>query len=465
MSRWRSPWQLLLTRSWSRASLDEKLRAVPFIRSVEEVMSAYNQHHRSIFSYRPSRAPLLRENFLPFWAVFCIVHVEVISAELGFIRSHPVYNFRTKRYESRTSVVYKPYTWTSESSPKWTASFQPASHLSMQIYASFEYPRGYVNGIRSGDTFNGAQRLTSEMVEDVHRLGRMRGLEEFRMRPSEALDMAKEAILSDAKEEARMRLKVQYGADDIGFVDLRLQYLSFSMSPIYVPVFIFEGRYLGETVLTFIHGCTLAVGGQRLYNAPVVAIAGATVAAFAAAVLGGGGLPTADVILTRMLLPAAAVGFLLAFVYPLVALKVRNWFRASEERTHVQRMWDKAMWHEEYVRAFGTWKVGSGQEQAHREQARDKGRQGFDWSSFGQKETSVKRDPKGYYATLGLPPGASEKEIKSAFRSLALKHHPDRFLDEREKRQAKTRFQKITAAYEVLRDANKRKVYDETGQG
>ncbi|MCO5547623.1 hypothetical protein L7F22_001074 [Adiantum nelumboides] len=463
ISRWRSPWQLLLTRSWSRASLDEKLRVVPFTRSVDEAMAAYDQHHRSIFSYLPSRAPLLRENFLPFWAVFSNVRVKIMSADLGFTRTHPVYNFRTKRYEYRTSTVYKAYTWTSQSSLNWTASFEPASHPTMQIYASFDYPRGYVNGILGKDTFHGAQQLTPEMLEDAHHLGRVRGLEEFRMRPGEALTKAREAINRDAREEAKRLLKSQYGADDVRFVDLNVDYLSLSMSPVYVPVFIFESKYLGETVLTFVNGSTLVAGGQRLYNAPVAAFAGATIAAFGAAVLAGSGLPPIDVILTRLLLPAAAVGFLLAFVYPLAALKVRNRFRANEEWTHFQHIWDGGMWDEEYVKPFGTYKGGTGREQAQREKAQDKERQGYEWSRF--RQTSLKRDSKGYYATLGLPPGASEKDIKSAFRYLALKHHPDRYLKEGEKEQAKVRFQKITAAYEVLRDANKRKLYDERGQG
>lgn len=456
MSRWRSPWQLLLMRSWSRASLDEKLRAVPFTRGVEEARAAYDRYHYSILSYPPSRAPLLRENFLPHWAVFSSVHVQIISAELGFNESHRVYNFRTKRYEYRTSTVYRRVICPSENH----LSFDPATHLTMQIYASFEYPRGYVNGIRSSDTFRGAARLTPEMVDDVHHLGRMRGLEEFRIRPSEALAMAKEAIVRDSKEQARVLLKRQYNADDVRFVELNVNFLSLSMSPIYVPVFIFESRYLGQTMWTFVHGSTLAAGGQRLYNTPIAAVAGATIAAFAA-VLGQGGLPPTGEIFTRLLLPAAAVGFLLAFVYGPAALKVRNWFRAREEWRHFQRMWDRALWDEEYVRSFDSREAGADQEQARQEKTRDERRRQYGW----QGRTSANRDPKGFYATLGLPPGASEKEIKSAFRSLALKHHPDRYVDEREKEKAKVRFQKITFAYEVLRDAKKRKMYDETGQG
>ena len=67
---------------------------------------------------------------------------------------------------------------------------------------------------------------------------------------------------------------------------------------------------------------------------------------------------------------------------------------------------------------------------------------------------------KDYYQTLGLPRGASEAEIKKAFRKLAREHHPDVAKD---KRKAEERFKEINEAYEVLGDPAKRKKYDELG--
>lgn len=69
-------------------------------------------------------------------------------------------------------------------------------------------------------------------------------------------------------------------------------------------------------------------------------------------------------------------------------------------------------------------------------------------------------DPLGYYARLGVKPGASTSEIQAAFRGLALQHHPDRYTAADEKTSATKRFQQITEAYQVLRDANKRREYD-----
>ncbi len=67
---------------------------------------------------------------------------------------------------------------------------------------------------------------------------------------------------------------------------------------------------------------------------------------------------------------------------------------------------------------------------------------------------------KDYYEVLGVPRTATQKEITSAFRKLARKHHPD--LNAGDK-QAEGRFKEISQAHDVLSDAKKRSLYDEFG--
>jgi DnaJ-class molecular chaperone len=67
---------------------------------------------------------------------------------------------------------------------------------------------------------------------------------------------------------------------------------------------------------------------------------------------------------------------------------------------------------------------------------------------------------KDFYSTLGVAKTASEKEVRSAYRKLARKHHPD--VNPGDKA-AEAKFKDITAAYEVLSDADKRKKYDKYG--
>src|ERR671933_119235 len=68
---------------------------------------------------------------------------------------------------------------------------------------------------------------------------------------------------------------------------------------------------------------------------------------------------------------------------------------------------------------------------------------------------------RDYYETLGVSKTASEDEIKSAFRKLARKYHPDVAKD---KKAAEEKFKQINEAYEVLSDPEKRKKYDQLGE-
>lgn len=69
---------------------------------------------------------------------------------------------------------------------------------------------------------------------------------------------------------------------------------------------------------------------------------------------------------------------------------------------------------------------------------------------------------KDYYDVLGITKGASDEEVKKAYRQLAREHHPD-MVSESDKTVAEKRFKEINEAYQVLSDPQKRKMYDQYG--
>lgn len=73
--------------------------------------------------------------------------------------------------------------------------------------------------------------------------------------------------------------------------------------------------------------------------------------------------------------------------------------------------------------------------------------------------TTISQDPKGYYAALGLAPGADLTAIKAAYRSRAKSVHPDRNPTDR----ARDEFERLVEAYRVLKDVVHRAEYDATG--
>ena len=69
----------------------------------------------------------------------------------------------------------------------------------------------------------------------------------------------------------------------------------------------------------------------------------------------------------------------------------------------------------------------------------------------------AKRD---YYEVLEVSKGASQEEIKKAYRKLAIKYHPDKNPDDHT---AEEKFKEAAEAYEVLSDQQKRQRYDQFG--
>ena len=69
-------------------------------------------------------------------------------------------------------------------------------------------------------------------------------------------------------------------------------------------------------------------------------------------------------------------------------------------------------------------------------------------------------EKRDYYEVLGLKKGASEDEIKKAFRKMAMKYHPDKNPGDKT---AEEKFKEVNEAYSVLSDPEKKSKYDRFG--
>lgn len=76
-------------------------------------------------------------------------------------------------------------------------------------------------------------------------------------------------------------------------------------------------------------------------------------------------------------------------------------------------------------------------------------------SKLQEKEKNV-----DYYTVLGLKRGSSISDVKSAYRKLVVKWHPDRFKETLKKKEAEKKMKMINRAYDVLSDAEKKRMYD-----
>lgn len=69
---------------------------------------------------------------------------------------------------------------------------------------------------------------------------------------------------------------------------------------------------------------------------------------------------------------------------------------------------------------------------------------------------------RDYYAILGIGRGASQDDIRKAYRKAALRWHPDK--NQERKEEAEEKFKEIAEAYDVLSDPGKKSIYDQYGE-
>ena len=263
-----------------------------------------------------------------------------------------------------------------------------------------------------------------------------------------------EGLISDKEKfEAENVIKRHYNADNVRLLQVQVQFTLFRLTPFYLPTFIFETSYLGNPFHTFVgaaalEGPALKVSGQQYFSWERIALLSAGAGGLYAVITGLHRVFSGFSIVWLFLVLPAFIGAFGSRYFPLAYQAVLRRYQEFERSRMKAR---------EGARGQSTWddeKVGGyRQERAEQRRTRDREYE-YQYSRAGGRTrmTGDLKDPKGYYKVLGVSPGATKEEVQSAFRGLAMKDHPDRYSDPKEKEAAKVRFQKLSEAYTVLRD-------------
>ncbi|KAI7889144.1 uncharacterized protein EV154DRAFT_604268 [Mucor mucedo] len=435
----------------------DKLKAIPFAQHVKAAEKTFEDYHGSgFFSARLSKMAPPEQTFLPFWVVSATVHSTIEQAQVGRRVMRSVYNPATKQTESRWETEWA---WVPEKH-SFTREYIPLAHPGLQIYGSHRYRRGLVSKIATGPALENAIPFSPSLLDTPSNDDPPRKVDPFMIYPTTALRFAKSYIKDSEEKLADDFLRKAYGMDETRLLKINIQLENVRVSPVYYPAYIFSVNYLGRRLRTFVNGHDLTIGGTKVYNWERVAAVSALGMAATMLMTGGIGWGGASgSFWLGVVLPTVATSMFTMY-YPLLSLYIRDLIRNHEIKAMEQ---DPEAWDGDWVKGYAAF-----EDQERRRTWREEYQSKSSWynksSNEGYNAASGGNDPKGYYKALGLSPSASQSDIQSAFRGLAMKHHPDRFSEPEQKQAAKAKFQSISSAYSVLRDAKKRKVYDQTGR-
>ncbi|KAH8550581.1 hypothetical protein BGW37DRAFT_497455 [Umbelopsis sp. PMI_123] len=445
----------VLSRTFSHSStrndgpIKEKVRAIPFSQHVKAAEQTFDSYHgHSFFSLKASKAGAPDEVFIPFWVATASIRSRIVQAQVGKDVPRTRHNPQTNRMET----VWETEWYWIQTTHAFEREYIPSQHAGLQVYASHKYRREYVNGIR-GESVVDAKPFTPDMLDrasysdlDMEHRAVTRKVDPFTLFPASAVKLAKKYIQNTEEALADDYLLQIYRGDRTRLVNVEVQINHLKLSPVYFPAYIYSIKYLGRTFRTFINGDDLSVGGQRLYNWERVALASAVAMGSMMLVSGGIGWGgTIGTIWLGIVFPTVATS-LLTMYYPILSLKWRDEIRRREIQSQAN---DDKAWDTDWISAFDAFEDF----QRYKQWKEDRS---YQRSTFGEQESEkIKqhvRDPKGYYRTLGVSEDASKTDLQGAFRGLAMKYHPDRITDPKDKENAKKRFQEISQAYHVLRD-------------
>jgi len=378
----------------------------PFAISREEAASLFQRWTRENSLGAVLRTTAHRQVYAPFFA-YSIQTSTVYSANVGKM----VTRWRLKGMLPQRTTELE---WTQVSSAKVSTSYSRDSER-MQVFASNEFKLPLVS-VAHGPLLNLKcfQELSPDDLEDKEWFP-------FTVKRH----VAREEVFSYVRDQELRRgpsvLSKQFDSYKIRDLEATVSF-DFINQPVYLPVFIFEFDRFGRQFRCFMNGVTGQIFGQKHFSFPkVVASVSSPIAALVAGVCALG--------INVPVLPAVAVALVPGVVAGAFRALYPLYLQQQREKSRLQR-------------------------RSRFQQQADKHSKAYQGSS----DTAI---TKQHYHTLGVKNTASVEEIKTAFRKLSFKHHPDvHHNDPAAAKRAAEEFKNILKAYKTLRDPVKRKRYD-----
>eukprot|EP00698_Gefionella_okellyi_P025389 TRINITY_DN926_c0_g1_i1.p1 TRINITY_DN926_c0_g1~~TRINITY_DN926_c0_g1_i1.p1 ORF type:complete len:466 (-),score=87.52 TRINITY_DN926_c0_g1_i1:30-1427(-) len=397
--------------------------------------------------------------FLPFWSCPTTVDVDV-RGEVGYV----YYTYRMVQKELKT---VRKVSWKSMDWHRRGTSDYGIDNVASQVYGAYKYRRAYADAAKT--SVGQARPLYAEMMDQADEV------HEFQMRPDIALEMTRAAIEQAELSAAERYLLKRYEADEVRNVQVRLRFGSGGRCfPLYLPAHVIDYSYRGHPFRAIVGGTTGLVCGERQYSMLKCALLTT--------------VPLTSLLLFVHLNPmqVALATALCAAGTAWVAGQLPQWRWYAKERQRRQELQSEQS--RKWEQAEADWRESADQqaqnerdewERAKREQDEQKSRgysnqqqQQQQQQQQNQQQQKQQREfhDKSYtahaesddnlYAILQVQPNASTEDIKTAFRTLTMRYHPDVVRDESAKASASVKYREILRAYQILRDPKKRAAYD-----
>lgn len=318
-----------------------------------------------------------------------------------------------------------------------------------QVYGGFKYHLGHVRAVLQSESIP----LLMQPMSQVPTRGATINL--FEQTTLGTRDILEEVVIEQMKAVAMERVRSFHpnaSTVDVDFVSHKITIEE--LTPVFLPCYVVKATYNGARYTLYVSGRHGTVGGPYLLNAEKIAFSTSLATFLAVALL----LPNKALGLLYACLsvpPVYLLSFTVSKYYPLLR---RN--RNRRHREVIRRAYEERAKRLQEDDTTGNYRPNP---QSRRQRVSKAYRTSTYWDThaFQQRSTGwasgtsspLPADPKGYYRLLGLRGDESVNEIRSSYRKVVLREHPD--VGGRGEVMAE-----LNAAYRVLRDPQRRAEYD-----